>query len=885
MSAPATAAVPAEEPAAPAPRGRRSTLRRVVVAVAVVLVLVLVAAVSFATVVVRRPLPQTSGTAQLDGLTGNVRVVRDDRGVPQIYADTAVDLFRAQGFVAAQDRFFEMDYRRHVTAGRLAELVGNVPAAIDADKVVRTFGWRLVAQQELDLLTPETRSYLQAYADGVNAYLAERKPDEIAVEYTVLGLSVDVGQPEPWDPVDSLAWLKAMAWDLRGNYDDELERALAYSTLDDVGLVAELFPSFAAGGNATILDPADIDVDLAAPAADDGSAQAAAAAATTPTAPSSTPVLDAALASARSALDAVPVLVGRGEGTGSNSWVVSGDHTASGKPMLANDPHLSLAAPSIWAQVGLHCTTVGTECPFDVAGFSFSGFPGVIIGHNGALAWGLTNMGADVTDFFIERVRDDTYQRGDDWVPVETRTETIRVAGSAAIDLQVRSTVHGPIVSDVLDVGNVAGSPTGQGTLLGTYAVSLGWTALTPGRTADAVFAFNTAQNAADMRAAAALFDVPAQNIVFATADGHIGYQAPGRIPVRESVPGPVPSDGSWPRDGRDPRFDWQGWVPADQMPRALDPASGFIVAANQAVLPDGAGPFLTNDWDYGFRSERIRTLLQEKIDSGRKLTVGDFNTIQNDDWSPYTQVLLPALLDVQLDDDYSAAGQRLLRGWDRRMSADSAGAAYFAAVWRNLLQDTFWDDLPQDMRPDGGSKWLVVVRDMLDKPNDPFWDDRSTLNVTESRDEVLHQVMVSARRDLTVEMSKNPADWRWGTLHQLRLEHPVLGGESIPAPVRRLVNPSPVPMPGSSSVVNATGWDAGTGSFEVLTGPSMRMVVDFGDIDASTWVVVTGSSGHPGTRHYTDQIDAWSRGRTFPFPFTKAAVDAASSDVLTLTP
>nr|WP_242496398.1 penicillin acylase family protein [Xylanimonas protaetiae] len=875
MSEPVTAA-PSEQPSRP--RRRRSRLRRLVVGVAVVVVLALVAAAAFTTVVVRRPLPQTTGSVQLAGLSGDVRVVRDERGVPQIFADTAEDLFRAQGFVAAQDRFFEMDYRRHVTAGRLAELVGDVPAAIEADKVIRTFGWRRVAEQELDLVSPQTRAFLEAYADGVNAYLASRDPEQIAVEYTVLGLSVDVGRPEKWDAVDSLAWLKAMAWDLRGNYDQELERALAYSTLQDVGMVDELFPSFTTGGNTPILQPGDLPAEQTA-------APATPASAATTTALGS-PALDAALSSARDALAAVPVLVGRGEGTGSNSWVVSGDHTASGKPMLANDPHLALGAPSIWAQVGLHCTTVSSACPFDVAGFSFAGFPGVIIGHNGQLAWGLTNMGADVTDFFIERLRDDTVQRGDEWVPVETRTETIRVAGSAAIDLTVRTTSHGPIISDVLDVGPVTSAPTAQGTLLGSYGVALAWTALTPGRTADAVFELNTAKNADDVRAAAALFDVPAQNIVFATADGHIGYQAPGRIPVRGDVPGsPVPSNGTWPRDGRDPRFDWQGWVPADQMPRALDPASGFIVAANQAVLPEGVGPYLTSDWDFGFRSERIRTLLQEQIDAGEKLTVDDFNTIQNDTWSPFAQVLVPALLDVRIDDDYDAAGQRLLRDWDGRMDADSPAAAYFAAVWRNLLQDTFWDDLPPDMRPDGGSKWLVVLRAMLDTPDDPFWDDRSTLNVRESRDEILRQAMVSARRDLTVEMAKNPADWRWGTLHQLRLEHPVLGGSTIPAPVRRLMNPAPIGVSGSSSVVNATSWDAGTGSFEVTAGPSMRMVVDLGDVDASTWVTVTGTSGHPGSRHYTDQLRAWVEGRTFPFPFTRDAVERAGKDVLTLTP
>jgi penicillin amidase len=901
---PPTAATTDETPEeAPAPRRRRSRLRRWSVAVATLVAVVLVAAVAFGTVTVRKPLPDVDASVQLEGLDGEVTVQRDARGVPQITAGTAEDLFRAQGYVQAQDRFFEMDYRRHVTAGRLAELVGDVPAAIEADKVTRTFGWRRVAQQELELLTPETQSYLRAYAEGVNAYLDSRSTDELAVEYTVLGTTTRIEKPEPWDPVDSLAWLKAMAWDLRGNYDAELDRALAYSTLGDVELVDELFPAYAASGNGTVLEPGDLGAGAADDAAGDGaSAQPASGDTATAAAagdavvaqavdgvplPRGGAVLGHALQSAREALDAVPTLVGRGEGTGSNSWVVSGQHTASGKPMLANDPHLALSQPNVWAQVGLRCETVDESCPFDVAGFSFAGFPGVVIGHNGDLAWGLTNMGADVTDFFIERVRDDTYQRGEDWQPLEVRTETIRVAGSTPIDLTVRSTAHGPIVSDVVeDLGAVTGSPTPSGTELGTYAVSLAWTALQPGRTADAIFAFDTARTADDIRAAAELFEVPAQNIVFATVDGHIGYQAPGRVPVRAQVEGsPVPSDGTWPRDGRDPAYDWQGWVPTDQMPSSLDPDSGVIVAANQAVLPDGTGPFLTADWDYGFRAERIGALLQQQVDSGRKLTVEDMNTVQQDDWSAYAQVLLPALLAVDIEDDYDAAGQELLADWDGHMDADSPAAAYFAAVWRNLLQATFWDDLPEEMRPDGGSRWLVVVRAMLERPDDRFWDDRSTLNVVESRDEILTQALVGARRDLTVELSKDPSDWHWGDLHTLRLEHPVLGGDSVPAPVRALVNPSPVKMPGASSVVNATGWDAGTGSFAVTTGPSMRMVVDMGDLDASTWVTGTGTSGHPASKHYDDQLRTWASGGTFPFPFTADAVREAAVDELTLRP
>jgi len=855
-----------------------SRLRRAAVGLSVLIVLAVVASVSFTVVTVRAPLPEVSGTQTVPGLEGEVTVQRDAQGVPHVTASNAQDLFVAQGYLHAQDRFFQMDYRRHVTAGRLAELVGDVPEAVQADQVIRTFGWREVAEAEWDLVSPETRAALQAYAQGVNAYLADRGPDDLGVEYTVLGTRVDLSAPDPWDPVDSLAWLKAMAWDLRGNYDDELDRALAFSTVEDVELVDELFPSFAAGGNTPILQQSDL-------ATGDGSR---AEQASTSSASFGSALLDEAVASARDAVSAVPVMVGRGEGTGSNSWVVSGEHTASGAPLLANDPHLSLEIPGVWSQVGLHCEQVGDECPYDVAGFGFAGFPGVIIGHNADLAWGLTNMGADVTDFFIERVRDDTWLRdaeSEEWVPMETRTETIRVNGGDPIELQVRSTDHGPVLSSALDVDEVVGAPTETGTGFGEYAVSLAWTALEPGRTADAVLAMMTAAGAQDVQDAAALFDVPAQNIVFATADGHIGYQAPGRIPVRDRVRGPVPSDGTWPRPGWDPAYDWQGYVDPADMPRSLDPESGFVVAANQAVLPAGTRPYLSSDWDPGFRSERIRSLLTEQIDAGRPFTVEDMERIQQDDWSPFADALVPVLLDVDIPDSYDAAGQELLAGWDYSTGTDSAAAAYFNAVWRNLLAATFEDDLPPQMAPTGGARWLVVVRDMLERPDDPFWDDRSTVGVVETRDEALLRALVTARRDLTVELSKDPADWDWGSVHELSLQHPVLGGDDVPALVRDYVNPRPVQLPGGSSIVNATAWDASTGSFAVTTGPSMRMVVDLGDLDSSTWVEVTGVSGHPASRHYGDQLDAWAAGESFPFPFSREAVSGAAEETATLQP
>lgn len=867
----------------------RSRALRVLLVVAVVLALAAVAAVAVAAAVVRRPLPDHAGTLRVPGLGAEVTVWRDARGVPTIVAEDAEDLFRAQGFVHAQDRFFEMDYRRHVTAGRLSELVGENEDALAADMVVRTFGWRDVAEAEWDLLDADTRRWLEAYADGVNAYLESRATDALALEYTVLGLQVQVDHPDPWDPVDSLAWLKAMAWDLRANYDDELTRGLAWLTVRDVDRVEELFPRYPQEAHAPIVaPPAEATAavrTVAAADGQDGTAEHDGVVSAAPAGLTDAPDLERALTAAAAALDAVPTLVGEGDGVGSNSWVVSGDLTASGAPLLANDPHLSISAPGIFMQMNLRCAAVGPDCPFDVGGFTFAGFPGVIIGHNADLAWGLTNMGADVTDFFLERVDREagTYERDGEDVPLDVRTEVIEVNGADPVEIEVRSTVHGPIVSDVLDVEMLAAAPTAQGPRSRTE-VALGWTALVPGRTADAVFALNTAADAHDVAAAAALFAVPAQNIVYATVDGHIGYQAPGLVPIRQRVPdSPVPTDGTWPRPGWDSRYDWQGFVPPEDLPAVQDPPEGYVVAANQAVTVSGQGPFLAVDWDYGYRSQRIRTLLDEAIAAGTPVDAALMSRIQSDAWSPYADVLVPALLQVRVD-AFTQEAVDLLRDWDGQQSADSAAAAYLAAVWSTLLELTFQDELPEALWPDGGAQWLHVVSGLLEEPDSAWWDDRRTVNVTESRDEILARALETARLELTVELGKDARQWRWGRLHTAAPQHPVLGGEGVPDLVRRLVNPRPLAVDGGSSIVNAMAWDASEG-FGVTAGPAMRMVVDLGDLDGSTWVAATGTSGHPGSVHYTDQFSAWAQGETFPWPWTDDAVREAATRELTLRP
>ncbi len=850
--------------------------RRLFAILAILVAVVLVAVAVLGVVTVRKPFPDREGTAQLTGLGADVTVLRDDYGIPQVYAETAEDLFMAQGYVHAQDRFFEMDFRRHVTAGRLAELVGE--AALETDKFVRTMGWRRVAEQELARLAPATRRYLEAYARGVNAYIGDREASALSLEYSVLSLRGSAYEPEPWTPTDSLAWLKAMAWDLRSNMSDEIERVLATEKLSRAQ-VDTLYPGFPFRRHDPIVTQGNVvdgtfdqssgerrnaDTDRAADVPE-----------ATPTDGEETE--DVALRDLLGSMQGVadvakglPTLLGFGDGIGSNAWAISGERSATGEPILANDPHLAPSMPGIWHQMGLHCRKVDDECPFDVAGFTFSGMPGVVVGHNADIAWGVTTMYPDVTDLYIEQIQGDRYLYDGRWLPLVTREETFEVAGGKSETVTVRETQHGPLLSDVDDTLSDVGERAGGGS---TYGVSLQWTALTPGRTMDAVFGIDKAHDWASFRKAARLFAVPSQNLVYADTEGNIGYQAPGQVPIRKR------GDGTWPVPGWDPSYGWKGFIPYEELPSVLNPAEGYVVTANQQVIGRQYPYLIGTGQAAGYRSQRIIELLQ----GSSKLSVADMTRIQNDTHNGQARTLLPHLLEIDLGSGYYADGQELLRAWSSQdQDRDSAAAAYFAAVWRNLLARTFHDDLPQEVWPAGGERWFEVVRRLLNSPDSDWWDDRTTKSVRETRDDVLRTAMRDARDEMTRRQSLDPDRWSWGNVHQLTLENQTLGTSGITL-VEKLFNRGPYGLGGGSGIVDATGWDAAEG-YEVTAVPSMRMVVDLSDLDKSRWINLTGVSGHPFHRNYTDQTKLWVDGKTLPWAYTSDAVEKAARDELRLT-
>ncbi|MGA8045887.1 MAG: penicillin acylase family protein, partial [Dermatophilaceae bacterium] len=633
---------------------RRQQVRLALIAVAIGVAIALVVGVALATSSVRRPFPTTEGELEIAGLSGPVEVLRDERGVPHIFADTADDLAMAQGFVHAQDRFFEMDLRRHVTSGRLAELVGE--DGLESDRVVRTLGWRRVAEQELPLLEPRTRRLLQAYADGVNAYIDRHaSPSTMAFEYVVLGQRFGGYTVDEWTPVDSLAWLKAMAWDLKGNYEGELTRARLAGRMT-VGQILELYPPLDVETRPPILSAQEWDP------SSNGPADSRVALERLGVDLADVDRVEQAYARVAVAMEAMPAAVGRGEAVGSNSWVVTGSKSSTGAPILANDPHLAVGIPSTFYQVGLHCRAVTSSCPFDVSGFSFSGVPGVVIGHNQQIAWGLTNLNADVTDFYLHRLREDTYLRDGAYEPLETRTETIRVADGEDVTITVRSTPQGPLLSDASPAVGEAGAnaPVEGREIRERYGVALSWTGLIPGNAMDALIGFNTATSFAEFRDAAELFTVPAQNLIFADVEGNIGYQTPGSIPIRTSAIQGAPP-GFWPAPGWDPGFDWRGFVPFPQLPWAYNPEDEMIVAANQPVTA-GSRPFLTTEFDPGFRSTRILELLEER----GTVSPQDVAELQMDTRNSFAPILVSALLLVDTSDDpFTREAQRLLVDWN----------------------------------------------------------------------------------------------------------------------------------------------------------------------------------------------------------------------------
>jgi penicillin amidase len=778
----------------------------------------------------RQQFPTTSGTLAAPGLQQPVEVYRDSWGIPHLYAANEHDLFFAQGFIHAQDRFWQMEFWRRIGAGRLSEILG--PSALEDDRFIRTLGWHRVAAQELEALSGEDRDALQAYADGVNTYVSANR-GKLGLEFVLLGLTGVSFEPEPWTPLNTLTWGKVMAWDLGGNRSDELLRAHLAAALGD-SAVRVFYPDY----------PADYPVIV------------------------SQTLNPASLAAVPDQI-LHPLAFGQGSGIGSNSWVVAGSRTDTGMPYLANDPHLGIQMPSIWYEIGLHCTEPGPACRYDLVGASFAGAPGVIIGHNARIAWGETNLGPDVQDLFIERLNPDNpmqYEYQGAWQDMELITEEIAVAGEdKPVTLLVRQTRHGPIINDVL------GGPEDDW-YYGWQPLALSWTALQPGTLIPSMLRLDRAGNWEEFREALRYWDIASQNFVYADVDGNIGYQASGRIPQRAA------GDGTMPVPGWTGEHEWTGFIPFDSLPTSFNPEKGYISTANNAVVGESYPYLLTKDWDPGYRALR----LDEALANDGSLTRDEIQLLQGDSLSTWTRQVLPYVLALNPEDPilFQAIGQ--LRAWDGNATRDSSPAALFEVFRLHLAQRTFEDEMGEKLFEKAIGQSMVALLNLLEDPSSAWFDDRRTPEV-EDREMILLLALADAVDELMESQGEDMTGWRWGDLHRATFENQSLGQSGI-APIERIFNRGPVEVDGLGDTLNATSYDLAE-PFDVNWVPSYRQIIDLADFARSVSVHTTGQSGHPFHPHYDDMIDLWRNIQLHPMLWARSDVEASAADHLTLTP
>jgi penicillin amidase len=804
---------------------------RVVVGLLVLAALVGVALAAARFLVIPRAFPQVEGAHSLPGLTAPVDIYRDSMGIPHIYASSEHDLLMAQGFVHAQDRFWQMEFQRRIGSGRLSEVLGE--AALPQDRYIRTVGWQRTAAIEAASLEPTERALLEAYAAGVNAYL-ETHPGSKGLEFTILGLTGVEIDPEPWTPLDTLTWGKVLAWRLGGEETVELIRAHIAARLGSSALPV-LMPAY---------DP-DYPLILGSMLSE----------------PSLQAVPEAAY---------TPILPGDGLEIGSNNWVIGGDRTTTGTPLLANDPHLGIQMPSVWYEIGLHCEPVGTDCGINVVGASLPGTPGVVLGHNERIAWGLTNLGPDVVDFFVERQNPENpnqYEYQGEWLDMQLVREEIVVAGRGQPEIvNVRITRHGPIINDVVG-GTVAEWAYGWEPL------AFSWTGLEPGAIVKSVLLLNRAQNWDEFREALRFWDVPGQNAVYADVEGNIGYQATGRIPIRAS------GNGSMPVPGWTSQFEWVDTVPYEALPSAFNPPAGYISTANNAVVGPDYPYFLSMDWNPGYRARRIIEL----IEADESISLVDMQTIQRDSTPLYAQDILHHILAITPQEPRLQAAQDLLRSWDGRADRESAGAAMFEALRVELIKATFEDELGEQLLSRTRPYLIVTLANLLGQPERAAWFDDVRTTEVEDQQATILAALTAAVDYLSETLGDEMNAWRWGDLHTATFENQSLGQSGI-APIEWIFNRGPVETDGTIATVNNTGYDLGH-PFVVDTTPSYRQIVDLGDFASSLSIHTTGQSGHPFHPHYDDMIEMWRNLQYHPMLWARAQVEAAAEAHLQLTP
>jgi penicillin amidase len=760
----------------------------------------------------QRVLPQTRGDLTLPGLSAELRIERDAQGIPTIHAANIHDLAFGLGVVHAQDRLWQLETHRRIGAGRLAEAFGE--GALETDRFLRALGVRRAAEAQWAGLGAEAKALLTAYTAGVNAVqhnLRARPP-----EFVILGLPT-----EDWTPVDSLAWATMMAWDLGGNWSTELLR-LRLSLTMPVERINQLLPPYPGEKPLATADYAALFRRLKL----------------------------GSTATQQAWLHLPDIAPPSGiEGVGSNNWVVAGSHTTTGKPLLANDPHLKLSAPALWYFARL-------EAPgLKVAGATLPGLPLVVLGQNEHIAWGFTNTGPDVQDLYLEQVKADDptqYRTPDGWAKFETLSDVIKVKGKPDVPVTLRRTRHGPVISDAGISDDVLGAKP-------THVLAMRWTALDADSDPITVaLAFSRAHTVAEFVAASRGFVAPMQNMVVADREGHIGYVAPGRVPLRRpdnDLMGQVPSPG-W-----DARYDWVGWIPADETPREFDPERGFIATANQRVVPPDYPHYLTNDWAQPYRFDRITQLLQSRP----KHSIDDLAALQADIKSLAAPKILPWLLKAQSLHPLAAAAKQKLAGFDGTMAADKAAPLIFWAWSRQLTQGIFEDDLGPALWERSSRSFRDALEGVLERDDTGWCDDRRTPAV-ETCAMQNDAAFTRALDELQARFGADVAQWRWDSAHIARGEHRPFSRVKALARFFELRTP----VGGDTTTVNVSRVglkpDPTTGELYLDEhGPSLRALYDLGDPSQSRFMHSTGQSGIVFSPLYRSFVEPWAQVHYVP--------------------
>ena len=784
-----------------------------------------VALVIFFYYLITKSYPTTSGTVDVAGVQGSVKIYRDEYGVPHIMAESEYDAYFAVGYVHAQDRLWQMELMRRAGEGRLAEVLGE--PALKIDRMFRTLGIWQQALKIAPTIDEKTRTALQAYADGVSSFIETHK-GEYPIEFDLLDI-----EPEPWKIEHSVMISRLMAWEL--NYSRWVDITLA-ELVERFGEVkaAEIFPTWPEGA------PVIVPYELRGKKVADLGKQ----------------LLQAD--------QAFRTLMGNdGLETGSNAWVIAGSRSETGKPILANDPHLMFSVPGRWYE--LHVMASG----LDVAGASIAGAPFVVIGRNQHVAWGVTNAMVDDEDFYVEQVdsiqHPTRYRFNNAWRPLEQQVDTILVKNGPPVLLTVYRTHRGPIVNRI--------EPSAE---LSQNLLSMRWMGHEMSNEGGAFYRLNRAGNWSEFLEGLKYFAVPAQNFVYADDQGNIGYHTGGRIPIR-STKSPTLLFPGWTD-----QYDWKGFVPFEEMPQVLNPTEGFIATANNKIVADSYPHYISNLWEPHWRISRITEVLR----SQPIFSVEDLQRLQLDVFSPHARELVPIILNAfetkTVTDPDVRTALSYFRNWNCEMKSDDVPTTLFQAFFVQMVQNTFEDEMGPELIAlyDTLASVPMSVLTMLMKKGSSVWFDNVKTPQTESMADIIRQSLEDALHGLKTTYGGELKEWQWGTVHQVEFPH-VFGANDL---LRRVFNLGPYPVGGSHSTVNQADYRLKK-PFLNHIGPSTRQIFDLSDVNNGRAVTPPGQSGQVFHRHYDDQIQLWLNGGYRRMRLDSSSVENSKYDLLLLRP